>query len=453
DISGTIAIGGPDVTVNITRPNQNARLTFNGAAGQQVSLRIGVGAPGSDVSILKPDGTTLAAPSFAGSTGGFLDQQTLPVTGPYTVLVDPRSTNTGSITLTLNDATDVTGVIAVGGPAVTVETLRAGQNARLTFTGGTGQAVSLQAAAGAPGSDMFILSPDGAVLGGPSFAGSAGGGVGRTILPVAGTYSILVNPRTTNVGSITLTLQDLSDVTGTIEIGGPDVTVAIARIDQVARLTFSGVAGGQVSLRIATGAVGSDVSILNPDGTTLAPASFAGSSGGFLDQRTLPVTGVYTVLVDPRSTNTGSLTLSLLDATDVVSLIAIAGPAVTVTIPRPGQNARLAFVGAASQEISVRMAAGAVGSDVSILSPDGTTLTPSTFAGSSGGFSDQQTLPVTATYTTLVDPRSTNTGRMTLTLIDASDVTGTIAIGGPAVTIAISQFGQNARLTFSGAAN
>ena len=453
DVAGTIIIGGPDVTVTIARSGQNARLTFSGAAGQQVSLRIATGAVGSDVSILNPDGTTLAPPSFAGSTsGGFIDQQTLPVTGTYTILIDPRSSNTGSMTLTLADAVDVTGIIAIGGPPVSITIARPGQNARLNFSGTATQQVSLQMGAGAVGSDISILNPDGTLLAGPTFAGLSGGTINQAILPVTGTYAVLINPRSTNTGSMTLTLSDIGDVTGTIAIGGPDVTVTITRSGQNARLTFSGAAGQQVSLRIATGAVGSDVSILNPDGTTLAPPTFAGSSGGFIDQQTLPVTGTYTILIDARSSNTGSMTLTLTDATDVAGAIAIGGPAATITIVRPGQNARLTFSGAAGQQVSLRMATGAVGSDVSILNPDGTTLAPSSFAGSTGGFIDQQTLPVTGTYTILINPRSANTGSMTLTLIDATDVTGTIAIGGPAVTITIARLGQNARVTFSGAA-
>jgi YD repeat-containing protein len=452
DLEGTMAIGGSS-TVAISRPGQNARLTFGGVAGQQVSLQIAAGAVPSDVSIRNPDGTTLAGPTFAGPSGASINQATLPVMGTYTVLVDPRSINTGSMTLTLSDAMDITGTMAIGGPDVTITTTQPGQNARLTFSGPAGQQVSLRTSTGV-GSDISILRPDGTTLAGPSFAGpSTTAFLDQATMSVPGPYTVLVDPRTTNTGSLTLSLIDATDVTGTITIGGATVTAIMARPGQNARLTFSGSIGQHVRLQMSSNTVSSDVSILNPDGTTLAGPVFAGPSGGSIDQATLPVPGMYTVLVNPRSTNTGSMTVALVDVGDVTGTIAIGGPDVTITTTLPGQNARLTFSGPVGQQVSLRTSTG-VGSDVSILRPDGTILAGSSFAGpSTSAFVDQATMSVPGPYTVLVDPRTTNTGSLTLSLIDATDVTGTITIGGPAVVVTIAQPGQNARLTFTGSAN
>src|SRR2546428_5000548 len=47
------------------RPGQNARLTFDGTTGQRLSLAMtGVTLTSVSVSILKPDGTTLASASL-----------------------------------------------------------------------------------------------------------------------------------------------------------------------------------------------------------------------------------------------------------------------------------------------------------------------------------------------------------------------------------------------------
>lgn len=413
DLTGNVAIGG-SATVSTVRPGQNARLSFSGTAGQQVSLQIASGAVASDVSVLNPDGSILAAPSFAGASGSFIDQKTLASSGSYSVLVDPRSTNTGSMTVTLVDATDVTSTIAIGGSA-TVTTTRPGQNARLAFTAAAGRQVSVQIASGAVAGDVSILNPDGSILAAPSFAGASGSFIDQKTLPSSGPHTILVDPRSTNTGSVTLTLLDATDVTGTVAVGG-SASVTTARAGQNARLRFTGVAGQQVSLQIAAGAVASDVSILNPDGSTLAAPTFAGASGAFIDQRTLATDGTHTVLIDPRSTNTGSLTLTLVDATDVTGTLAIGGPPLTVSIARPGQNARLTFSGAAGQQATVRLAGNTIGTTaVTLLSIDGTTLTSTTSALTSFTL-PTLTLPATGTYTINADPAATRTGSVTVSV-------------------------------------
>ena len=318
------------------------------------------------------------------------------------------------MTVTLIDATDVTGPITIGGAPVTITVARAGQNARLTFGGNAGQKVTLQMATGAVGSDVSILNSDGTTLAGPTFVGSGGGTISQATLPVAGTYTVFVNPRTTNTGSMTLTLVDAGDVTGTITIGGPDVTVTIPQPGQNARLSFTGPVGQQVSLRTSTG-VGSDVSILMPDGLTLQGPVFAGpSSSAFLDQVSLPVPGTYSVLVDPRSTNTGSLTLTLIDATDVTGAIAIGGAPLVVTLPRAGQNARLTFTGSTNQQVTVRLSAGTIGTGaLKVIEPDGSTL--NFVAGVDlNTLTLPTTLPADGVYTMVIDPGGTRTGNVTV---------------------------------------
>ena len=71
-VSRAITIGGSSVPITLNRPGQNARLTFEGTAGQRVSLGvsevsfdIGGGISGGEVSIIRPNGTTLASNSLS----------------------------------------------------------------------------------------------------------------------------------------------------------------------------------------------------------------------------------------------------------------------------------------------------------------------------------------------------------------------------------------------------
>lgn len=61
-VSGTIALDGAPVTVSLNKPGKTARYTFNGNAGQWVSLGLtAVGLTSSSVSLLSQDGTPLAS--------------------------------------------------------------------------------------------------------------------------------------------------------------------------------------------------------------------------------------------------------------------------------------------------------------------------------------------------------------------------------------------------------
>jgi hypothetical protein len=453
DAVGTIVAGGASETVATGTPGQNARVTFAGTAGQRVSLDVGPVCCTAKVSILRPDGKTLASTTVS-PTGGFLDTTTLPSTGAYTILVDPMGAATGGFTLTLYDVPpDATGSIVPGGASTTLTTVTPGQNARATFDGTNGQRVSLAVGPTCCSTRVSILKPNGAVLVSPASMGTNGGFLDTATLPTTGTYTIVVDPQGASTGSVTLTLYDVpADVSGTIVAGGPAVTVTTDIPGQNARLSFAGTAGQRVSLKVGPTCCTTRVSILKPSGSTLVSTTF-GTSGGFIDTTALPVSGTYTVVLDPQGGTTGSLTTTLYDVpADVSAPIVAGGAPATVATSTPGQNARLTFSGGAGQRVSLQLSDSCCTAQVSLLRPDGTTLASITTFGS-GGFLDTTTLPSTGTYTILVDPLGSATGSMTLTLFDVpADVTGSIVAGGPTVRVTVSTPGQNARLTFTGTA-
>src|SRR5207253_2922278 len=100
------------------------RLTFNGTAGQRVSALFaptnGTFYCSGTLAILKPDNTTAGSVGFCGGSG-FLEPVTLPVTGTYTLLVDPYIQSSGSGNVNLYDVPpDVAASLTIGGPAFTV---------------------------------------------------------------------------------------------------------------------------------------------------------------------------------------------------------------------------------------------------------------------------------------------------------------------------------------------
>lgn len=476
DVTGNITAGGLPVTLTTTVPGQNGQLSFNGTAGQRITLNIGdvllIENGKADVFIKNPDGTTLATATFVGSGGKFINTQTLPVTGVYSIFVNLQSSTTGSLTLTLNDVSaDVIATIVPGGSAVTVTTTDVGQNAQVTFDGNAEQRVSLKisgvAMTGGNGYvDVSIKKPDGTNLVTNSFINSSGGFIDTRILPVDGTYTILVDPQGTNIGSVTLTLYDVPpDITGSIVPGGSSVTVTTTTPGQNGQLAFIGLTNQRVMLKISgvamSGGTNNFVSIAlkKPDGTSLASTTVS-ASGGFIDTQTLPADGAYTLLVDPTNASSGSVTLTLYAvADDLIAGITPGDPPVAVSTTSAGQNVKLLFEGTANQRVSLRITnvvlSGGTNNraTVAIKRPDGTNLA-STTVDSGGGFIDAKTLPVTGTYTLLVDPTDTATGTVTLTLFDVPpDVVGPIVPGGSVVTVTTTTPGQNAQLSFEGVIN
>ena len=359
-----IAPAGPSVTVTTHAAGENARLFFDGVAGQRVALRMSNVAMGvstccsAQVSIWKPDGSNLVYPTLVGTNGGFVDTRALPVSGRYSMLVDPQGTAFGSMTLTLYDVPpDVTGSISPGGPAVTVSMGPVpGQNAILRFDGTAGQRVSVRLSPVTIGTStccsaqVSIWKPDGSNLVYPTLVGTTGGFLDTKALPVSGSYTILVDPQKTDLGAMTLALYDVPpDVDASISPGGPPVAVSMGPVPgQNAVLRFFGLAGQRVSVGMSNVTIGTSgccsaqVSIWKPDGLNLVYPTLVGTTGGFLDTRVLPVSGMYTILVDPQSTSLGSMTLTLSDVPPDASgpIVAGGGPVVLALAPTPGRTQR-----------------------------------------------------------------------------------------------------------------
>jgi YD repeat-containing protein len=127
------------------------------------------------------------------------------------------------------------------------------------------------------------------------------------------------------------------------------------------------------------------------------------------------------------------------------------GNSQVVTISTANKVALVLFDATTGQRVSLHVSTGPT-TAVRLYNYDGLQL-GSTVVGGSSGFIDVQTLTATASYTIVVDPIGTATGSLTLTLYNVPpDITGTIPEDGTNHGVTMSTPGQNARVTFSGAA-
>lgn len=433
-------------------------LIFDGIAGQGVSLQFsGSTFTTCNLYLYTPNLSQVASTFCNGSTG-FIGSTRLPANGTYTIGIDPGG-SAGSISIGLTP--DVTGSITPGTP-LNVTTSAAGQGARYTFSGVAGQRASVSLTNSTYRSCVVsILKADGTTLGSAALASSSSGFVDSVTLPTSGTYTVLVTSQFT--GSLTALLNVFMDISGTITEGGPAVTVTTTVPGQDARLTFSGTAGQRVSLAL-TNITNPEATVIlvKPDGTNQAsvPANSQPNSA-FMDRQTLATSGTYTLWVQHFSQGTGSETLQLYNVPqDVTGTITPGGATVTVTTTVAGQDASLTFSGTSGQRISLLISnityactVQSPGVNFSVINPDSTTLFSGNICATSGYF-DVTSLAQNGTYTLVVDPQGPNPGSATLQLnLVPADVTGTITIGGSAVTITTTVAGQNASLTFTGVAN
>ncbi|WP_082078586.1 IPT/TIG domain-containing protein [Bradyrhizobium sp. LTSP849] len=464
DLAGTITAGGSPVSLTTTGAGQNASLTFTGVANERVSLTTQAGGCSWTVTVLTPDKRgQIYYNAFCGSGTLFTDVLVLPVAGTYTILFDQSGPTTGTATFSLYDVPqDLTATLTAGGGTVPMTTTAPGQNMSLTFSGTVNQSISLTTqASGFSCWDMKVFQPDGVT----QFYSTSycGGGTFFTdvlILPASGTYSILINPGSFQTGTLQFTLYNVPpDATGTLTAGGSAVPVTTTAPGQNMTLTFSGTANQRINLTTQNSGFSCwDMKVLQPDGTTqFYSTSYCGGGTFFTDVLVLPLSGTYTIKINPGSFQTGTLTLTLFNVPpDASGTITPGGSAVSLTTTVPGQNMSLTFTGAANQRVSLLLQQNGFSCwNTYVLQPDGTTqVYARQDCGSGNFFSDILVLPVAGTYTIQVNPGGVNTGTITFNLYDVpADVSATITPGGGTVSLTTTAPGQNMSMTFAGTAN
>lgn len=126
----------------------------------------------------------------------------------------------------------------------------------------------------------------------------------------------------------------------------------------------------------------------------------------------------------------------------------------TLSLGASGKYAMILFDAVGRSRVSLKVSGVSIDSStVALYSPENTKKGSSAPFNRSGTFIDVKDLLTTGTYAYLVDPEGTYTGSATLTLYDVPpDLSGTMTIGGSALTVTTTAPGQNARFTFQGSA-
>ena len=327
EVIGTLTVGTP-LAVNLSRFGQNSRLGFSGTAGTAVVLAVGgisTMPTGRSIglTVFEPNGTSLRW--ITSSDGHTFILPSLPVTGTYTLFVNPQYGATASLTVTMVPSQTV--AVLVDGSSRDFSTMVGGQYGYFSFSGTAGDnlGVGISGLTVQNSSydylDVSVYTPDGSYLVTVPCRPANGGCdlLDLINLPSTGIYHVIVgypSPPYEPNRTMSFTATVSHDLTGTLVSDTPLSTPLEVnlRFGQNGQLSFSGTKGKTVTLQVdvrSTTPAGGYISlfVLKPDGTGMDWTQ-AISVEGIVILPDPPVTGTYTLFVNPQYGAAASLTVT-----------------------------------------------------------------------------------------------------------------------------------------------
>ncbi|GJG96677.1 IPT/TIG domain-containing protein [Cupriavidus pauculus] len=467
--TGTLAVDGAPLAIS-QMAGASGRYTFAGVAGQRLGLALEsfANTPSggyATVSVVSPDSvTTLVTCETVSAPGNSCNLPALPSTGTYTVVVTPsNSLRAASGNLILSS--DVSAELGTTAP--TFQIGRPGQNGRFTFTATAGENIAINVISPSISqSTLTVYGPTGNVLLTRSVpASNTTTSSALNDLQQTGTYTVFVDPYQLATGSITLSVPrngvfnppDAGN-DGVMVVDGAPLAINLAA-GVTGRYIFEGTARQILGLGLDTFATVpsggyATVSVVAPDNvTTLTSCGSIGAPGTGCNLPSLPSSGTYTVVVKPSGSGT-AVSGNLMVSADVRDTLTANAPAITFATTRVGQNGRYTFAATAGQDLSLAWSGATFPNAYSTLyvfGPNGNTVTSQSFSSTymPNGVVHLTNLQQSGTYTVVVDPYPTSTGRVGLQLL--TPASGTLTVDGEPLTIN-QMTGATGRYTFQGTA-
>jgi YD repeat-containing protein len=305
-------------TLSLKGSNQIGLMIFDETSGHRVTVSVPSGTftgCALNMTILSPSNATLTSNVTSCLEPGILTTPVLTETGTYTMVASTSDGSTGSAPLELYDiAQDFSAPIAVNGATVTASIKTPGEEARLSFTGKVGQNVSVNLTPNGTfqgcSLNFALLNPDGSTLNSTTCVGEAQL-IPQLVLFMNGTYTILLTSTDTTTGTIAVNLYSYVNVTGTITVGGPPVSINLTTPGQIANLTFTGTSGQTVVVNGSDSTAGCVTDNIY-EGTTMVLNDEECDSSWSSSTATLPNTGKYTLSIVPQNPPyTGSLKVQI----------------------------------------------------------------------------------------------------------------------------------------------
>jgi hypothetical protein len=212
-LRGSVTVNGPSASMNVTRVGQGVIRTFDGAAGQRITVVVNAVATSNGgcktLTLFDPNNVSLGSDFRCGDSNpvsiGPID---LTIRGTYQVRLEVATTATGSGTLWVSAPVTI-GSVTVNGPSASMNVTRVGQGVIRTFDGAAGQriAVVVNAVATSNGGckTLTLFDPNNVSLGSDFRCGDSNPvSIGPIDLTISGTYQVRLEFDSTATGSGTL---------------------------------------------------------------------------------------------------------------------------------------------------------------------------------------------------------------------------------------------------------
>lgn len=204
------------------------------------------------------------------------------------------------------------------------------------------------------------------------------------------------------------------------DYGGQTFILTVTKPGETASVSFEGKANEKIFLNISKATFSyqcGGLGIKDPKGEPIATGCIA-NGGGFVDTTQLPVTGTYSIFIDPTNQQIGQATLQLIKVINFKANITPDGSALTAKLSQPGSVAELSFSGIAGQKVFVDFSKGTIPDQcggISLQAPDGSLFGSVCLSNGAGVLDEKGTvLPTTGTYKVSIDPSEKNTGEITV---------------------------------------
>jgi len=463
------------------------RYTFNANAGDTVALNLSnvTTTPAGQnmvVWVYRPDvGPILAniTATYSGArtaTSQIVNLPNLPVGGAYTVIVASSYALPAEAQLSI--ASGTTGGLPLDGTAQSYTANTSGENVYLSFAAAQGQNLELTLnnlqLTGSTGTGLTVVVRDSlgnAVASYGCDTAAVGASCIQSLWDLAGgNYTVTVTPSNGGVLSFSALLQPDIDG-GSIPING--TTNILLQPGQVERYTFTANAGDTVNLNagVSTTPAGQSVAfwIYRPDTgailwTTPSFASIRTTGTQALTLSKLPVSGNYTVIVEPSYGLAARAQLALswsagmpptygtptLPATGTPQALASAGAGQSVTMTfnaNAGDNDELTLAG-----LTINNGGGYTYANVAVKDPSGSSVVNFTCVTSNPNSSCRQTLwnLVAGTYSVVVSPVTSGATLSFNAILKPDTIGGALSSGGTASANLVA--GEVKRFTFDASA-